>query len=158
SGATESNNLVLFGLASRSDDRRRILLSAIEHKSVLEPCKRLAERGFEVIEIPVTQDGVVDVKAAEQLINENTLIVSVHGANNELGTLQPVRTIADLAHAKNSFVHCDASQMLGKVPVSVNDLKVDFASFSSHKVYGPKGLGVLYMKRDVAKTAIEALT
>jgi cysteine desulfurase len=157
SGATESNNLVLLGLTDCSDKRRRILVSAIEHKSVLEPCRRLVELGYEVLEIPVTQAGVLDVGAAERLINKTTRLVSVQGANNEIGTLQPVRAIAEIAHANNALVHCDASQMVGKVPISVEDLKVDFASFSAHKVYGPKGVGALYKKRGIACSAIKPL-
>jgi len=157
SGATESNNMVLLGLADRPADRKRIVVSSIEHKSVLEPCKRLAERGFDVVQIPVTSAGVVDLHAAERIIDTNTLLVSVHGANNEIGTLQPIRSIADLAHSRGALLHCDASQMLGKVPVSVEDLAVDFASFSAHKVYGPKGMGLLYMRRGVSPSVIEPL-
>jgi cysteine desulfurase len=157
SGATESNNMVLLGLVNRSHAGRRIVLSAIEHKSVLEPCGWLSEQGFDVVEIPVTRDGVADVEAAAQLVNDNTLLVSVQGANNEIGTLQPVRAIADIAHARKALVHCDASQMLGKVPVSVDEMRVDFASFSGHKVYGPKGIGVLYVRRGIARSAIQPL-
>lgn len=157
SGATESNNLVLLGLLYRRYSKRRIVVSAIEHKSVLEPCRRLSEQGFEVIEIPVTRDGIIDIHASEQLINTDTLLVSVHGANNEIGTLQPIRVLADICHANNALLHCDATQMLGKLPVSVVDMDVDFASFSSHKTYGPKGIGVLYLKPGPASTVIEPL-
>lgn len=157
SGATESNNMVLLGLADRPTDRTKIVLSSIEHKSVLEPCMRLAQRGFDVIQIPVTSAGVIDLQAAERIVDTSTLLVSVHGANNEIGTVQPIRAIADLAHSRGALLHCDASQMLGKLPVSVEDLAVDFASFSAHKVYGPKGMGILYMRHGLSPSIFEPL-
>jgi cysteine desulfurase len=153
-GATEANNMVLLGLVDGSNVRRRIVVSAIEHKSVLEPCRRLSERGFEVVQIPVTGNGIVDLQAVACLIDAKTLLVSVHGANNEIGTLQPIKAISEIAHAHGALVHCDASQMLGKVPVSVDELKVDFASFSGHKLYGPKGIGILFVRRGSARLAI----
>ena len=132
-------------------------MGSIEHKSVLEPWGRLSEQGFEVVQIPVIRDGVIDIRAAEQLIDDETLLVSVQAANNELGTVQPIRAVADIAHTHNALVHCDATQMLGKVPISVLDMDVDFVSFSSHKNYGPKGVGVLYMRGAVARAAIGPL-
>ena len=147
SGATESNNLILRGLTDIRPARNRIVLTAIEHPSVREPCRRLSEQGFEVFEIPVSHDGVLDIGSARHVINENTLLVSVQGANNEIGTLQPVRVIAEIAHERGAFVHCDATQMLGKVPFSVDSLDIDYASFSGHKVYGPKGIGGLFVRR-----------
>ena len=155
SGATESNNIVLLGIASRQHQRRRIVLTAIEHKSVLEPCRWLAENGFDVVQIPVTRDGVADVEAARQLIDDNTLLVCIQGANNEIGTLQPVAAVAELAHSRGALVHCDATQMLGKVPVSVDELGVDFASFSGHKVYGPKGIGALFVRRNAGMSLVD---
>lgn len=157
SGATESNNLVLLGLTHARAAKGKIVVGSIEHKSVLEPCKRLSEQGFEVVQIPVTREGVVDIRAAEQLVDDETLLVSVQGANNELGTVQPIKRLAEIAHTHDALVHCDATQMLGKVPVSLFDMDVDFASFSSHKNYGPKGVGVLYMRGGVARAAIGPL-
>jgi cysteine desulfurase len=157
SGATESNNWVLLGLMQVRIGKRKIVVGSIEHKSVLEPCGRLSEQGFEVVQIPVMRDGVIDIRAAEELIDDETLLVSVQAANNELGTVQPIRAVADIAHTHNALVHCDATQMLGKVPISVLDMDVDFASFSSHKIYGPKGVGVLYMRGAVARAAIGPL-
>lgn len=154
SGATESNNIVVLGLANHPRERKRIVLTSIEHKSVLEPCRWLSAKGFDVVEIPVTRDGVADMDAARHLIDENTLLVCVHGANNEMGTLQPVAAMAAIAHANGALVHCDASQMLGKVPVSMDDLGVDFASFSGHKVYGPKGVGALFVRQGSARSLI----
>lgn len=155
SGATESNNIVLLGIANRQRQRRRILLTAIEHKSVLDPCGWLAQNGFDVVQIPVTRDGVANAEAARQLIDNDTLLVCIHGANNEIGTLQPVAAIAQLAHSRGALVHCDATQMLGKVPVSVDELGVDFASFSGHKIYGPKGVGALFVRRNTGTSPIE---
>lgn len=157
SGATESNNIVLFGIANRKPRRHRIVVTAIEHKSVLEPCSWLAENGFEVVQIPVTSDGVTDVDAARKLIDDKTVVVCVQGANNEIGTLQPVADIARIAHGHGALVHCDATQMLGKVKVSITDLGVDFASFSGHKVYGPKGVGLLFAQRGSAMSLVEPI-
>ena len=154
SGATESNNLVLRGLADLRPGKTRIVSTAVEHPSIREPCCLLAAQGFDIADIPVTRDGVVDVDAADRLINANTLVVCIQGANNEVGTLQPVRTIADIAHKRGALVHCDATQLLGKVPVSLVDLDVDYAAFSAHKVYGPKGVGGLFVRSGVARSAI----
>ena len=147
SGATESNNLVLLGLEAQQRARRGIVTTAIEHKSVLGPCEFLRSRGLEVVNLPVTEDGVANVDADHCLITEETGLVSVQGANNETGALQPVSALAEIAHSEGAMVHCDATQMLGKVPVLLHELDVDYASFSAHKVYGPKGVGALFVRR-----------
>jgi len=149
SGATESNNLVLLGDLRRRNGRRRIVVSAIEHKSVLEPSQWLNSQGYDIERLPVTPNGVVDLNAAEELINEDTLLVCVQGANNEIGTIQPVRAVAEIAHRRGALIHCDATQMLSKVAVSVSDMCVDTAAFSAHKAYGPKGIGVLFVRNFV---------
>lgn len=156
SGATESNNLVLRGLADVRPRRTQIVTTAIEHPSVREPCRVLSEQGFDVVEIPVTRQGVVDVDAAARVINDNTLVVCIQGANNETGALQPVLAIADIAHKRGALVHCDATQMLGKVPVSLVNMDVDYAAFSAHKVYGPKGVGGLFLRSGLPRSAIAA--
>lgn len=154
SGATESNNIVLRGLTDVRPRRTRIVTTAIEHPSVLQPCRFLASQGFEVVELPATRGGVVDLDNALRIIDDNTLVVSIQGANNEIGTRQPVEVIARVAHERGAFVHCDATQLLGKVRFSVSIAGVDFASFSGHKAYGPKGIGALFVRSGSARSAI----
>jgi cysteine desulfurase len=147
SGATESNNLLFLGvLLSPRTERNRIVVSAIEHKSVLEPARLLELHGFELVKLPVNGNGVIDIDAARKLIDETTLLVSVQAANNELGTLQPVAELAEIAHQQGAYFHTDAAQALGKVPFDVQQINCDFASFSAHKMYGPKGIGALYVR------------
>lgn len=146
SGATESTNLVFWGLLLAPRTRRHIVVSAIEHKAVLESASLLEEQGFEVTRLPVTPDGIVDLNIAARVITSETALVSVQAANNEIGTIQPVLRIARLAHQAGAFFHVDAVQALGKMPVSMLDWECDFASFSAHKIYGPKGVGALYVK------------
>ena len=146
SGATESTNLVFLGLLLAPRTRQRIVVSSIEHKAVLESAALLEEHGFEVIRLPVTSDGVVDMKVAERAITYDTALVSVQAANNEIGTIQPVSQLAHLAHQVGAFYHVDAVQALGKIPVSMLDWECDFASFSAHKIYGPKGIGALFVR------------
>lgn len=149
SGATESNNLVLFGVTAAAIRagilRRRIVVSAIEHKSVLEPARALVDQGFEIIEAPVDCNGQVDLKEIARLITDETLLVSIMAANNEIGVIQPISIIAGLAHAAGALFHCDAAQAVGKIPINVFDLDIDYLSISSHKMYGPSGIGALFV-------------
>jgi cysteine desulfurase len=144
--ATESNNLAILGVTHTTSQRRKIVVSCIEHKSVLGPCEVLAAKGYQIATIPVTAGGLVDLDAAREIIDDSTLLVSVQGANNEIGTIQPVRAVADIAHENGAAFHCDAAQLLGKVPISIEEIGADFTSFSSHKAYGPKGVGVLVVR------------
>ena len=146
SGATESTNLVFWGLLLAPRTRRRVVVSSIEHKAVLESAALLEEHGFQVIRVPVTPDGVVDIDMAARGITDDTALVSVQAANNEIGTIQPVLQLARLAHQAGAFFHVDAVQALGKMPVSMRDWECDFASFSAHKIYGPKGIGALFVR------------
>lgn len=151
SGATESNNLAIFGLAraQAKNGRKRIVTCAVEHKSVLGPCKKLEEAGFDLVVLPVDGDGQVLLEAAREAITEDTLLVSIQLANNEVGTIQPIRELSEIAHSVEAIIHCDAAQAIGKIPVDLPKMGIDMCSFSAHKLYGPKGVGGLYVSRAI---------
>jgi len=149
SGATEALNLAIQGLAAtyQASERRHILVAATEHKAVLEPCLDLRERGFEVEVLPVTLKGLVEPEILQAMLRPTTLLVAIMLANNETGVLQPVSQLAEIAHQKGAFFLCDTTQGLGKIPFSMTELGVDMAVLSTHKFYGPKGIGALYIRR-----------
>ena len=157
SGATESNNIALLGTARLRSDRKRIVTSAVEHKSILGPCEELRQRGFDVMILPVNTNGVVRLDVAEREINEHTLLVSIQAANNETGVLQPIKELATITHSCGAIMHCDAVQVIGKIPFSISELGVDTASISAHKFYGPKGVGVLAVRRSLLGREVSAI-
>lgn len=147
SGATESNNLIFTGLLlSNLNKNKKVIISTIEHKSVLEPARFLKKYGFDVSMVPVKPNGIIDLNALAGEITPDTCLVSVQSANNEVGTIQPIKKICDLCQRAGIYFHTDAAQAFGKIPIDVQAWNCDFASFSSHKMFGPKGIGALYIK------------
>ena len=158
SGATESNNLAIKGVASALRPKgNHIVTLATEHKAVLDSCKSLQKDGFVVTTLGVRPDGLVDLAALRAAITDKTVLISVMAANNEIGVLQPVREIGLMARDRGVVFHCDAVQALGKVPFDVNEIAVDLVSITAHKMYGPKGVGALYVRKQNRKIELEPL-
>jgi len=146
---TEANNLAIMGSAATSPRRRKILVSSIEHLSVIFPAEELEKHGFKVVKIPVDKEGFINLDFLSKNVDEETLIVSVAAVNHEIGTLQDIRALRDIVRDKDVLIHTDACDALGRIPLDMKKLDIDLASFSSHKVYGPKGVGALYVKEGV---------
>ena len=156
SGGTESDNLAIKGIARKSKKKgRHIITSSIEHPAVLEVCKALTREGFEVTYLPVTREGLVEVGTVEEAVQEDTILISVMHANNEIGTIQPLEEIGRLAGEKEIYFHTDGVQTAGKIPVDVKSLGLDAFTLSGHKLYGPKGAGALYIRKGVRIESIQ---
>ncbi|MGI0487739.1 IscS subfamily cysteine desulfurase [Pantanalinema rosaneae CENA516] len=148
SGATEANNLAIKGVAEAYHNRGRHLITvATEHKAVLDTCTYLQSLGFEITFLPVGEDGLVDLALLEQSFRPDTILVSVMTANNEIGVLQPIAEIGAMCRARQVLFHTDAAQAIGKVPLDVDAMQIDLMSLTAHKIYGPKGIGALYVRR-----------
>lgn len=155
SGATESDNLALKGIAFSADNKGgHIITLAIEHKAILDTCKRLERQGFEISFARVDKYGVVDLDHLKSLIKKNTILISIQAANSEIGTIQPLEQIGEIAREHKVPFHTDAVQLLGKVPLDVEKIHADMLSISAHKMYGPKGVGALYIRKGIRLTPL----
>ncbi len=148
SGGTEANNLALKGVVYANERKgKHIITSSMEHHAVLNPCKYLEKKGFKVTYLPVDKYGLVDPEEVRRAITKETILISIIHANNEVGTIEPVAEIGKIAKEIGIYFYTDAVQTVGKIPVNVNELNIDLLSLSGHKIYGPKGIGVLYIRK-----------
>lgn len=148
SGATESNNIAIKGVARFYKDKKNHIITPVtEHKCVLDSCRHLEQEGFEITYLPVQANGLVNLDELRAAMRDTTLLISVMAVNNEVGVIQPLAEIGKLCREKGAFFHCDAAQGFGKIPLNVDAMNIDLMSISGHKIYAPKGIGALYVRR-----------
>ncbi|HEX2243400.1 MAG TPA: IscS subfamily cysteine desulfurase [Gammaproteobacteria bacterium] len=158
SGATESDNIAIKGIAEAyAQTGNHIVTCAIEHKAVLDSCKSLERKGYRVTYLPVRANGLINLDEVRDALTDKTVLISIMAANNEIGTIQPVRDIGQIAKEKGILFHTDATQAVGKIPVNVEDMGIDLLSLTAHKIYGPKGIGALYVRSSKPRVKLSPL-